>query len=133
MKKVISILAVILITVATSVTLAFTPFSVSDVAPEGMEPMARSLLGLIQYAGYGIAIGMLIYLGIKYTMSSADAKADVKKDSINYLIGAIIIIAAVTLFRAIISFAERANTNGGGGGSNSYPSSYGSGFGPSGF
>ena len=44
------------------------------------------ILGNIQWIGYAIAIGMLIYIGIKYTMASASEKADLKGYMIKFVI-----------------------------------------------
>ena len=60
----------------------------------GTESMVSTILGIIQWIGYAIAIGMLIYIGVKYTMSAANEKADLKSASINFVIGAIIIAGA---------------------------------------
>ena len=66
------------------------------------------IVGLVQVIGYTLAIGMLIYLGIKYVTSSANEKADLKKGSVNYVIGAIIIASAATLVRLIFDFGSQA-------------------------
>lgn len=72
-----------------------TPGDVSG--GEGLGNIASTVLGGIQFVGYAFAIGMLIYIGIKYMMSSANEKADLKKGSINYVIGAILVAAASTI------------------------------------
>ena len=67
--------------------------------------VAGKILGYIQWVGYAIAIGMLIYIGIKYTMASASEKADLKGYMIKYVIGAVLISGAVTIagwFRGIL-------------------------------
>ena len=43
---------------------------------DGANTFASGLLGTVQFIGYAIAIGMLIYVGIKYVMASANEKAD---------------------------------------------------------
>ena len=92
----------------TSLSFGFTEFDPSPEEPEGMKARAEAILGAIQFAGYAIALGMLIYVGIKYVMSSANERADVKQASINYLIGAIIIAGAPTLFKIIYEFMVSA-------------------------
>ena len=59
--------------------------------------MGNTVLGFIQWFGYVVAVGMLIYIGIKYMMSSANDKADLKKGSVNYVIGAVLVAAAATV------------------------------------
>ena len=63
----------------------------------GTESMISQLLGIVKGVSIGMATGMLFYLGIKYTMASANEKADLKKGSISYVIGAVIIFGATTI------------------------------------
>ena len=75
-------------------------------APSGMDTTVAGILGTLQYIGYAIAIGMLIYIGIKYTMAAADAKADMKSAVIRYVIGAILIAGADAFFGWIIAVGQ---------------------------
>ena len=59
--------------------------------------VGSTVLGYIQWFGYTMAVGMLLYIGIKYMMASANDKAELKKGAINYVIGAIVIAAATTI------------------------------------
>ena len=59
--------------------------------------MGSKVLGYIQWFGYVIAVGMLLYIGIKYMMSSANEKADLKKGSVNYVIVAVLVATAATV------------------------------------
>lgn len=128
LKNKIGVLIVVLVVCFSTAVWAFYGFGPDPSAPEGMQTMGEDILGAIQFAGYAIAIGMLIYIGIKYVMSSADGKADLKKDSINYVIGAIIIVSCSSLFGAIVKFVESAkgkepaNPPGGGGDSSGFSS-----------
>lgn len=58
---------------------------------------ASKVIGAMQWIGYAIAIGMLVYIGIKYVIASADEKADLKNALVKYFIGAILIASAVTI------------------------------------
>lgn len=69
--------------------------SISGTNP--LSNMGNTVLGFIQWFGYVVAVGMLIYIGIKYMMSSANDKADLKKGSVNYVIGAVLVAAAATV------------------------------------
>lgn len=126
MKKYITVLIVFLLIFVPSIALAYVSLTPSPSAPDGISPMAQTILGAIQYIGYAIALGMIIYVGIKYTMSAANEKADLKRASINYVIGAIIIAGAVTICNWVVLFFQDANSGGTGGGTppgGSYPSS----------
>ena len=63
------------------------------------------IIGFIQYAAWAIAIGMIIYIGIKYMMSGAGDKAKVKETLLPYLVGAICVGAATTIASFAIGFA----------------------------
>lgn len=62
------------------------------------EAMVDTVIGAVFIICRTIAFGMLIYVGIKYVMASANEKADIKSASIRYLIGAIVILAVTGLF-----------------------------------
>lgn len=101
MKKIASVLLTvsILITLGTSV-FATTAGGVTITEPGGnnaFSGMGNKVLGYIQWFGYVIAVGMLLFIGIKYMMSSANEKADLKKGSINYVIGAVLVATAATV------------------------------------
>ena len=73
--------------------------------------MVSEILGTISWAGYAIALGMILYIGIKYMMSAANEKANLKQSVINYLIGAVVLFTATTIFTFCIEFfAEEAGT-----------------------
>lgn len=84
-------------------------------AQDKFKGIASNVTGLVLFVGYGFAIGMLIYLGIKYVSSSANEKADVKKGAINYIIGAIIIVSATSLFGLLNNFGKEITAGGGAG------------------
>ena len=66
-----------------------------------MEKMSSNILGIIQYISFGVVLGMLIYLGIKYMTSAANEKADIKNASMRYIIGAIIVFGVTGIFSAL--------------------------------
>ncbi len=61
---------------------------------DAIQGSVTKIVNAIAYAGYAVAIAMLGFVGMKYAMSPANEKADVKKGSVNYLIGAFFIICA---------------------------------------
>lgn len=74
--------------------------------PDEVQNVATHVLGYIQLAGYAMAIGMLLYLGIKYMMAPANEKANLKNSSIKYVAGAIIIGGATALLTILSGFAS---------------------------
>ena len=67
--------------------------------------VGNTILGIIQVIGTVIAIGVLMVLGIKYMMGSAEEKAEYKKTMIPYLIGAVLLFAAVNLASYVVDIA----------------------------
>ncbi len=107
MKKFVSIMLTLAMMATMISGVMADDLSIGSVAmPAGSETAVQNVLGLIRWIGYAIAIGMLIYIGIKYVMSAANEKADLKKGLINYLIGAIIIFAASTIVGWVKTFVS---------------------------
>ena len=75
------------------------------------DTIAGKILAIVQYVGYAIAIGMLIYIGIKYVSASANEKADLKGGLIKYVIGALIIAGASTLFGIVQSMGSSLSSS----------------------
>ena len=105
MKKVVSILLTLaMMATMMSVAMATNMPGISQTTIA--EGAVSKILGLLQWIGYAFAIGMLIYIGIKYTMSAANEKADLKKGLINFVIGAVLIAGAATVCGWVAKFGE---------------------------
>ena len=65
-----------------------------------------TVLGYIQVIGTFIAVGVLMFLGIKYMTASANEKADIKKSIIPYVIGAVVLLAAVNIVAMIPAISK---------------------------
>lgn len=68
-----------------------------------------SILGIIQVAGTGIAVIMLIVLGIRYIIASVEEKAQLKETLIPYVIGAILLFGGTNLLSIVIKFVQSLN------------------------
>lgn len=73
---------------------------------DGFVTVVGKIIGFIRYAAWGVAIGMIIYIGIKYMMTGAGNKATVKETLLPYLIGAICVGAATTIASFAMNFAQ---------------------------
>ena len=69
------------------------------------------ILNALAWFGYAIALGMFIYIGVKYAMSAANEKANVKQGLINYLIGAVL-IASASVIANVVSTVAAGDTAG---------------------
>ena len=65
--------------------------------------LAGDILGALQWIGYAIAVGMIIYIGIKYTMSAADDRAELKGAAVKYVMGALLIMVADTIVTMVFN------------------------------
>lgn len=75
----------------------------ADGAAENIKSKVGTFVNVIAYFGYAIALGMLAYIAIKYMMSAASDRANMKQGAINYLIGAFLIAGASTVATAVVS------------------------------
>ena len=66
------------------------------------------IIGLVQVVGSIMAVGTLMLVGIKYVISSPDDRANIKSRAIPYVIGAIIIFAAVNIAGIIATFTSQS-------------------------
>lgn len=67
--------------------------------------IAASVIGTLKWCGYVIAIGMLIYIGIKYTMAAADDRASMKGILVKIVTGSFIIAGSATIVDFILSIS----------------------------
>ena len=77
----------------------------SDVS-DNIENIGETILGIIRVAGTIAAIGILMVVGIKYMMGSAEEKAEYKKTMIPYLVGAIVLFSASAIATAVVNFSK---------------------------
>jgi hypothetical protein len=98
MKKFFSLFLVVTVLLSMSMVYgADVSFPKPGGTPAGISTPIGNILGAIQFIGAAFAVGMLIVLGVKYVMASAQEKADLKKGMLSYVIGAVMIGAASSL------------------------------------
>ena len=76
-------------------------------AANKITPIANQIIGIVKVICYAAAIIMLIFLGVKFITASPEAKADIKKSAIYYVIGAIVVLAAGALLGVISSMSTQ--------------------------
>ncbi len=109
--KILTTVATILLIVSmgASVVYGLTPkdmqANTSATGTSEVQSLGQNVMGVIQVAGVVIAVIILMVLGIKYMMGSAEEKAEYKKTMIPYLVGAILIFAASTIANVVYKFA----------------------------
>lgn len=103
-KKLVSVLFTIAI-IASMANVVFANSVPGMTATTRFQKPVEAVLGLVQYVGFAFAVGMLLYIGIKYMMASANEKADLKKGAINYVIGAVLVFGASFVVGFLKDFA----------------------------
>ena len=110
--KILTVVATILliISMGTSMVYGLSPKEVkantSATGTTEVQSLGQNIMGVIQVVGVVLAVIILMVIGIKYMMGSAEEKAEYKKTMIPYLVGAILIFAASNLASMIYGFAS---------------------------
>lgn len=113
MKKVLTTIVSALIMVCMLGTVVFadeaiTPNSLTPTY-EGtaqIQTVGQKVMGVIQTVGVVVAVIILMVLGIKYMMGSAEEKAEYKKTMMPYVVGAILIFGATSIANMVYTFAN---------------------------
>lgn len=117
MSKIVSIIliAMVLISVTTNVMAAMNygvkPGNITgqgNVNTEGLATMGNNIVKVLGTIGIVVSVAVLIVLGIKYMMGSAEEKAEYKKTLIPYVIGAALIFGASSIATMVANFTEVA-------------------------
>lgn len=108
MKKTVKILTtiimvVMILSVFANIALAEPLVDIPDTVNggDGIKAIAGQIIALIRIIGSVVAVGILVVLGIKYMMASAEGKADFKSSMIPYLVGAVLVFAGSWIASAI--------------------------------
>lgn len=112
--KILTTIATILLIVSmgASIVCAATDIGGVSIDPRtentgDITKVGNKIMGILQVVGVLIAVIILMVLGIKYMMGSAEEKAEYKKTMIPYIVGAILIFAAATIANAIYNFVSK--------------------------
>ena len=113
MKKQVKIVTTLFMTIMIIVMLSNFVFGTSIITDimsntsatdtTGITKIGGKLVGIIQVLGIVVAIVVLLILGIKYMVGSAEEKAEYKKTMIPYVVGAILIFAASTIVNILFN------------------------------
>ena len=117
MKKTVKIMSVLLIVMMLFVSMGSIVFA--DTASTVLNQMEQAqtngsasgtneittlggrIVTIVQVVGVIIAVIILLVIGIKYLLGSAEEKAEYKKTMIPYLVGAVLIFAGSTIVNAV--------------------------------
>ena len=82
----------------------------SSVTTDKLTNIGQTIVTIMQVVGIVVAVVVLLILGIKYMMGSAEEKADYKKTMIPYLVGAVLIFASTTIVNVVYQLANNLNS-----------------------
>lgn len=68
--------------------------------------LGNSIIAVVRIVGVVIAVVILLILGIKYMMGSAEEKADYKKSMIPYIVGAVLVFASTAIVGVVYDMAS---------------------------
>lgn len=81
-----------------------------------IKSMGGQIIGVVRTVGVLVAVVILLILGIKYMVGSAEEKADYKKSMIPYIVGAVLIFAASTIAGIVYDMASALDVGNNGSG-----------------
>ena len=107
--KIVSTILMIAIIVSISISsFALTPANLTGNSSVNgtsqIQSVGNSIIGILQVVGIVLSVIVLIVLGIKYMMGSAEEKAEYKKTMMPYIVGAALIFAASAFAQVIYQF-----------------------------
>lgn len=119
MKKICKKLTMLGITLSTMMysTMAFAAITPVDPnnqftsttnsnAVTAVTNFGNNILGIVSTAASVIAVVILIVLGVKYMMGSAEEKAEYKKTLLPYIIGAVFVFGAGVITSIMFNFSQ---------------------------
>ena len=115
-KKLVKIFSVLLMVIMLcSIALNVFALTPSEITPDAtvgtdsIKTVEGKIVAVLQAVGIILSVIVLIILGIKYMMGSAEEKAEYKKTMIPYIVGAVLIFAASNLASMIYNWAKSVN------------------------
>ena len=107
---ILTIVTVLMVLTVPAFAENYTPgsFTGTNGTVNGLNKVAdtgNKIITVIRTVGMIVAVVILMVLGIKYMMGSAEEKASYKKTMMPYIVGAILIFGASALAQVIYNFA----------------------------
>ncbi len=81
-------------------------FTGGDISTGGIQNIGNQIITIISTIGSIVSVIVLIILGLKYMMGSAEEKAEYKKTLMPYIIGAGLVFAASAIAGVVFSFTQ---------------------------
>ncbi len=88
---------------------SFQPSALTPTQTSGILNIGGTIISVVRTVGALVAVVILLVLGIKYMVASAEEKADYKKSMIPYIVGAILIFGASAIAGIVYDMAMSLN------------------------
>lgn len=85
-----------------------TNFASASANASGLSKMAGQVISLIQVISVILAVILIAVFGFKFIMGSANEKADYQKSFIPLIVGLVVVFAATSIAKLIMSIASSA-------------------------
>ena len=122
MKKQVKMISIVLVIMMALVAISSVVLAAPDLTgtikdlangsgnqPTEVVNLGKTIVTIMQTVGIVVAVVVLLVLGIKYMIGSAEEKAEYKKTMIPYLVGAILIFASTTIVNVVYNLANSFN------------------------
>ena len=110
LTKIITILLIIA-TILGAVNMVFAvdipSGTATGVTGTGLDTTTSNIIGIVQFVCYAAAVILLVILGVKWISAAPDAKADIKKSAVIYVVGAALVFAAGAILQVIRNVMEK--------------------------
>ena len=108
--KIITILLIIA-TILGAVNMVFAvdipSGTATGVTGTGLDTTTSNIIGIVQFVCYAAAVILLVILGVKWISAAPDAKADIKKSAVIYVVGAALVFAAGAILQVIRNVMDK--------------------------
>lgn len=116
-KKTMKLISILLVAIMCAFCISSICFA-ADIDPakingqddkvkvEKIQNIGNQIATVIRNVGIVAAVIIIMYLGIKYMIGSAEEKAEYKKVFMPYLIGAVLLFGASAIAQAVITFSK---------------------------
>lgn len=95
-------------------TLIFTSLPTLVMADDGTKDIisgkGTQIVNAILWFGYAIALGMVVFIGIKYILGSAEAKSNMKSAIVSWFIGAFIVFMCTTIVKWVMGVIDAGDS-----------------------
>ena len=106
-------LVIMVVAVASTVFAAVNPSTYkgeSSVSTTKIDSLGNTIIKIVSTVGSIASVIVLVVLGIKYMMGSAEEKAEYKQTLLPYVIGAALVFAASAIAGVVYDFANSTIT-----------------------